>query len=276
MGIAITGANGFIGSHLKERLKQDRISHIGISHQSTIQEIADILKREKVDSLVHLASVFLGEHKPSDVDLLVDSNVGFGTRVLEACALAGVRKVVMTGSSWQHLGNSSVNLYGALKTGLEAVARYYADAHGISVAFLKLYDSFGPRDPRPKLIPFLLAAYRDPTAKEPLQLSEGAQIVDFTHVDNSVEALIKAIEWTAIHPGKFQDFRVTGREPMSLRQFIALIEETTGHDFKLRWGARPYRHREVMVPWMEAPEIPGFRPLVPLRDGILKVFTKQD
>ncbi len=110
---------------------------------------------------------------------------------------------------------------------------------------------------------------------KPLLLSEGAQIVDFTHVDNSVEALLKATDWTASNPKRFQDFRVTGREPMTLRKFITLIEEITSHDFGIQWGGRPYREREVMVPWNDAPEIPGFEPIVPLREGLRKLFTEK-
>lgn len=272
MSIAITGANGFLGTHLRHRLTMEKIPYVAIPHHSSIAEMTEILKAERVRTVVHLASVFLGDHQPDQVDLLIDSNVGFGTRVLEACALSGVKNLVITGSSWQHYHSASVNLYGALKNGLEAVARYYSDAQGMAIAFLKLYDSFGENDPRPKLVPQLLASFRNSGSGTPLRLSPGDQIVDFTHVQNSVEALLKAAEWTAAHPGSFQAFRVTGREPMSLRDFVTLIEKTVSYDFKIEWGSRPYRNREVMNPWIEAPEVPGYQPLLDLRDGIRKVF----
>lgn len=274
MSIAITGASGFIGGNLRKRLERENVPTIAIPHTMPLQDITKLLKDQNVQTVVHLASIFIGEHKPEDIDLLIQSNIGFGTYVLEACRQAGIKRVIITGSSWQHSENSSVNLYGALKSGLESVARYYADAHGISIAFLKLYDSFGEGDQRAKLIPLLLKAFRAPESATQLLLSEGKQIVDFTHVDNSVEAILRANEWTRSHAGTFRDFRVSGREPMPLRDFVLLIEETIDHRFDIQWGARPYRDREVMTPWSDAPEVPGYEPKVTLREGFRRVFTK--
>lgn len=274
MTIAVTGANGFIGTNLRARLALNNISHFAIPHDMPLPEIVSTLRAKKPSAMVHLASVFIAEHKPEDIDVLIDSNVGFGTRILEACRQAEVRRVVITGSSWQHTASPcvAVNLYGALKNGLESVARYYSDAEGFSVAFLKLYDSYGKDDQRPKLIPHLLKLYREGAQGNPMRLSPGDQIVDFTHVENSVDALLSAIQWTEQNPGRFQDFIVSGGEPVKLRELIGLIEEVTQFKFPVLWGERPYRNREVMTPWKDAPSLPGYSPKISLREGFADIF----
>ena len=272
MRIAVTGASGFIGSRLLKKLEKSGDAAMALSHELSLKELCGKLEEFRPEVLVHLASVFIAEHKPEDLDVLVDSNIRFGVRVLEACRLSNISRIVITGSSWQHYEDRSevaVNLYGALKNGLEAIARYYADANDMSIAFLKLYDSYGAGDTRPKLIPHLVKLSRNGGN---LDLSPVEQVVDFTHVQNTLDAIVLACAWTETHKGKFQDFRVSGREPMKLKQLVDLIERTSGRSIGIHWGARPYRAREVMKPWDKTPELPGYEPRISLAQGLKELF----
>ena len=92
---------------------------------------------------------------------------------------------------WQHFGTPDyrpVNLYAATKQAFEDVLAYYADAQGIAAVTLELYDTYGPGDPRRKLIRILFEAAR---SGEPIQLSPGEQVIELLHVDDAVPRIVK-------------------------------------------------------------------------------------
>ena len=58
---------------------------------------------------------------------------------------------------------------------------------------------------------------------------------------------------------KNKTFGVSSNERMSLKELATLFEEATGNILNIKWGGRPYREREVMVPWENAEPVPGWR-----------------
>ena len=116
----MTGATGFVGAHLVRRLiKEDWETHIITRPSSTLMSLSDvrnkvivhqhdgstnsmikIVENAEPDIVFHLASVFLAQHKPADIESLVQSNLLLGTQLVEAMTLQGVTKLVNTGTSW--------------------------------------------------------------------------------------------------------------------------------------------------------------------------------
>ena len=123
---------------------------------------------------------------------LVDSNVLVGTQVAEAMLRAGCRGIVNTGTSWQRDARGAydpVCLYAATKQAFEDVLTYYVSAEGFAATTLRLYDTYGPDDPRPKLVNALAGALRSGT---PLSLSPGEQLLDLVHIDDVTAAFAAA------------------------------------------------------------------------------------
>jgi len=276
--VLVTGASGFVGGHLARRLRHDGTEvhallrpgseagdlerHGVVLHRS--DDLAGLLQRIGCQRIYHLAALYIAEHKPDEVDALIDANIRFGAHLLEAMAASGCKVLVSAGTAWQNFSDadpSPVNLYAATKSAFDCLIDYYAATHGLCAVTLRIHDSFGPGDRRRKLLTVLREAAADGRR---LDMSEGAQILCPAHVDDIAEAFIAAGDQaTAGH----QSFAVPGPQEISLKDFVALVERLTGRPIEVAWGAKPYRKREVMQPW-HGPALPGWQPRIGLEDGL--------
>lgn len=275
MKAALTGTTGYIGKNLEKFLCAQGWSTIQIKRGDTCEKMKELLKAFKPDVVFHLASLFIAEHKSSEVAQLIQSNVQFGTELLEAMKESDVRTLINTGTSWQHFRDDErepVNLYAATKTAMEEIARYYQSAERFKIVHLKLFDTYGPDDNRPKLIPKLIQCFESGVE---LALSPGEQELDFVHIEDVCDAFLRAAEFTIakMDPSSALTFSVESRHRISLRQLVALLEELRGKKLSVQWGARPYRTREVMKPWSKGKTVPGWIPKVPLEVGIKRLMS---
>jgi len=70
---------------------------------------------------------------------------------------------------------------------------------------------------------------------------------------------------------KNEKYAVSSLNPLPLRQLVALFEAEVGAKLPIEWGAKPYRAREIMVPWTKGSLLPGWQPQIDLKSG-LKLF----
>jgi nucleoside-diphosphate-sugar epimerase len=221
------------------------------------------------DLIILLAAHFVAEHTPQDVDPLLNANVREPVVVMEAARLAGVKRFVMAGTFWEERSQDDpepVDLYAATRSAAKILLRYYAKANNWVAVHLRVSDLYGPSDPRQKLFHLLRVAV---LSGKPLRMSPGEQLIDLIHVDDAVEAFVAAAQ-RVVHresPG-FEEFGIFTDSLLSLRSVVELYQDTIHRAVPIEWGGRPYREREVMVPRVIAP-IPGWRPRVPLADGLL-------
>jgi nucleoside-diphosphate-sugar epimerase len=238
-----------------------------------------LFEKSSPDVVFHLASLVLGEHRSEDLDSLVESNLAFGLRVAEAMLQTGVRRLVNTGSYWQHFGdrkNDPVNLYAATKTAFEELLRYYVNAKNFCVINLELFDVYGPDDQRPKLIPHLVRALG---TEDVLKLSPGEQILDLVYISDVISAYKRAAELLLSRQsdnGFMRNFAVSGAERQTLKDVVARLRRVSGLNLNIEWGARPYRNREVMKPWSNGEPLPGWVPSIDLTTGFLKMIGSRN
>jgi len=284
----LSGATGFIGSNLARRLVNEgwcvhAISRFGSTmpeipefahvvnhvHDGSMESMLDCVARAKPDVVFHLASKTQAEHKPEDVEPLIQSNILFGNQLLEAMKVNAVDKLVNTGTFWQHYNNKDYNpvcLYAATKQAFEALLEYYIQACGINAITLKLFDTYGPNDPRPKLFHLLNKAA---TTGEPLDMSAGEQLIDLVYIDDVVEAYLIAAQ--RLIEGKVtqhETYAVSSGHPLPLKELVQLYAQVTKQTVNVNWGARPYRYREVMMPWNLGKFLSGWNATVELQKGL--------
>ena len=269
MKILVSGATEFIGKNLVKRLLKENNTVHALARPSTdldsleknvlpyvfdgdAAKLTAFMQKEKFDGVVHLASLVLpGEHTPEQIKVLIDSNVLFATLLLEASAKSKTPWFINTGTFWQHYEGkkySPVNLYAATKQAFEDIAEYYIETTDIDFVTIKLNDTFGPFDTRPKI--FNLWTKIDRTG-EKLAMSPGEQIIDMSHVDNIVDGYMHMTGILSADKKKKQkgkSFFIHSDERMPLKKLARVFERLSKGKLNIDWGGRPYRLREVMVP----------------------------
>ena len=287
----VTGATGFVGSHLVDRLVQDNwqthiicrsnsiipdspefktvIAHI---YDGSTESIIKCVTSAKPDIVFHLASMVVTQHVSKDIENLIHSNVLFGTQLLEAMRINNINHIINTGTFWQHYNNEDYNpvcLYAATKQAFEALLEYYVQTCDFKAITLKLFDTYGPNDPRPKLFHLLNKAA---TTGQPLDMSGGEQLIDLVHIDDVIEAFIIASQQLVGNKViKNKSYAVSSGQPLLLRKLVETYAEVTNQNIPVNWGSKPYRYREVMIPWNLGAAIEGWYPNTKLEQGIANI-----
>lgn len=285
----VTGGTGFVGANLVRRLVRDgwethvivrpgssldMLSGVGQTirvhvHDGSTEGLIEIIKLASPQVVFHLASLFLAQHTSQDIAPLIHSNLLFSTQLVEAMSVNGVRHLVNTGTSWQYFENkeySPVCLYAATKQAFEAVLSYYVEVSALSAVSLQLFDTYGPNDPRAKLFTLLRKTAR---TGEALLMSPGEQWMDLVYIDDVLDAYLLAAERLLQDKvNRHEIYAVTSGQPVKLRDLVETYARITGQPLAVEWGARPYRPREVMVPWNKGEVVPGWQPQIELAAGI--------
>ncbi|MCV2491796.1 NAD-dependent epimerase/dehydratase family protein [Geodermatophilus sp. YIM 151500] len=256
----LTGAAGFIGSHLAERLVADGCSVRGVdaftdtyapaqkrdnvalvSADPRLELVTADLARDDlsglldgVDAVVHLAGEpGVTASWGTAFATYVERNVVATQRLLEAATAAGVRRFVYASSSSVYgpeigpLTESAVprplSPYGASKLAGEVLVGAYAQQRGLSTVSLRYFSVYGPRQ-RPDM-----AAHRFIEALldgRPVPVhGDGRQARDFTYVADVVAATAAAL--TAPVPTGTV-LNVARGEPVEVRELIAVLAEELG------------------------------------------------
>ena len=281
----VTGATGFVGGHLVGRLVTDGWTVDALVRDAgaelpdgtnvhpiptRIDDLVALVGGIRPDFCFHLATAFRGVHVPEDIEPMVTANIGFGTALAEAVSRLPSCTFVNTGTVWQHYEAreySPVSLYAATKQAFGDVLRYYEEVSGLPVVTLELTDTYGPGDPRPKLLPILLRAAREGM---PLPMTDGTQLIDLLHVDDAASALLATAAGT---PGA--TYGASGGDTCTLRELVTRFESATGLTVDVEWGARAARPREMLRPWMIADAPPGWASKVSLDDGMRALVDEQ-
>ena len=277
--IFITGATGFIGTHLVHRLKAEgysvgalvrpapsspKTSRIeGVSYfQGDIRnydEIKMAFSAFEPDTIIHLATYYAVMHRADEIGVMIDTNVKGTTNLLEAAKESGAVQLFINTSSTQvyeqkkqRLKEEDVikpqSLYAVTKLYAEEACSYYADAFHLPCVTLRLFPPYGPGDHERRLIPYVI----DSILKNiPPNLTTGKQEWDFVYVDDIVNAYLAVLksysfkdEHTIINIG-------TG-EAVSIRSFVEKIRENIDSDIELLWGSVAHRSNEV---WYNSADI---------------------
>jgi len=285
----VTGAAGFIGSHLAEALQADGHEVVGIDCFSDYYDPAlkeenasglDVLRLDLTqdpldfadyDGVFHLAGQ-PGVRSFGDVfPEYLRNNVLASQRVFEAAVQAGVRVVFSSSSSVygaaeryptpENLTLQPMSPYAITKAAAEQLAAAYARSFGLDVVVLRYFNAFGPRQ-RPDMaftrMCFALAEGR------PFDLyGDGTQTRECTYVSDLVAATMLAME-----RGE-GTLNVGGGVEASILETIAILERVAGRKLDVRPGPPvPGDQRRSLADTTQIHEQLGWEPRVSLEDGL--------
>jgi UDP-glucuronate 4-epimerase len=290
----VTGAAGFIGSHLAEALLERGHDVLGIDcftdyYDTALKEenaegldvrrldlASDELDFTGCDAVFHLAGQ-PGVRSFGDVfDLYLRRNVLASQRVFEAAARDGARVVFASSSSVygepdvfptpETAAPRPVSPYGITKLAAEHLAQAYARSFGLDVVVLRYFNAFGPRQ-RPDMaftrIAFALAEER------PFDLyGDGQQSRSFTYVGDVVAASLAALDAGA------GTYNVGGGTETSMLDAIAVLEALAGRALELRrHPAVPGDQRRTLADTSRIRDELGWKPRVGLEEGLAAQWT---
>lgn len=288
--IILTGATGYIGRKLLDRLVErgypvsvvvretsPRLDSLPaaiekIFYDGTVDSLVKGMKEKSSALVIHIASLFLTQHRPEDISQLIDSNIKFPCHLLEAMHACNLKEFINTGTSWQHFENcdyNPVNLYAASKQAFADLLKFYQEAYEFNAITLELFDTFGPDDERKKL--FRLLQETAQTGKE-LKMSPGEQLLDIVYIEDVLNAYEIAIKESGHLTGIFT---VASGKLYSLREIVAIYSKVSQKELNIAFSALPYRLREVMKPWEHHKYLPGWACQFSLEVGIKKTLCQE-
>ena len=288
--VIVSGGNGFVGSSLIARLTAEGVDVHAIvneNHQrldailppDNIHELGDgpgsaveIVKRVEPDTIFHLAAVYAEPVSSKCILSMIEGNLTLGACLLFAGSKCPVRPVfVNTGTYWQfdeQAEYSPNTLYAATKQAFQDILFFYRTRFAIDSVSLVLYDTFGEYDTRPKL-------WRRLTSSAPgavIDLSEGRQTIHLVHINDTVDAFLRAAELLHARTPLEPIYSVSSSRPHTLRSLVEELNEKGGLGLELRWGTLPYWEGQVMTPWVGS-TLPGWAPKTEVLPVLLRMAS---
>lgn len=297
----VTGAAGFIGSHLSQRLLDAGCEVVGVDcftdyydpalKRANLQGLcsrprfrlveADLARAALEPLLEGARYVFHQAGQPGvrgswgrSFEPYVAANVLATQRLLEAARAAPLERFVYASSSSVY-GNAEelpvseralprpVSPYGVTKLAGEHLATLYAE-RGVPTVSLRYFTVYGPRQ-RPDMAfnIFIHALLRD---QEIRVNGDGEQTRDFTFIADAVEANLAA----AAAPGvEGRCYNIGGGSRVSVNQVLRKLEELTGRTARVRYDAdQPGDARHTFADTAAARADLGFVPSHPLDEGL--------
>ncbi len=257
--ILISGSTGFIGKelikkiiNLKYKIKcisrkkptSDNLDYINASLESGFPDV-DVSNNT---TLIHLA--WNNVRKTND-PLHITDELDIQFNFIEKAVNSGVQKVIVAGSCYEYgmvYGPIDVNhptnpitSYGLAKTELFKKLKNLQSKNKFSLIWPRIFYIYGDDDDSGNIISQFDQAIKD--GDKVFSMSHGEQILDYLHVSDVADKLIRLIE--------YDDgiYNICSGQPISIRRLIETRKKIKKSDIKLDIGKYPYRQKESMAFW---------------------------
>ncbi len=304
--IFVTGAAGFVGSHLCEQLSLEGRTIVGIDNfdpyydrlekernvaairragsefrECDIREygdLASLLDVIRPDTVVHLAAKAGVRNSVQFPRQYFETNLLGTQNVLDSCKAVGINRLVVASTSSVY-GNTAeipfvetdpcvnpMHPYAASKRSSELLCQTYAQLYGMQISIVRFFTVYGERG-RPDMMPRLLL--ESVTSGKEVKLFEGDLRRDWTHVSDTIAGVIAAID----RPTGFATFNLGRGQPAPLARFIKEVERVSGCTANLVSTPRP--QSEMLTTYAStarAEELLGVKAKVGIAEGVERMW----
>jgi len=291
MRYVVTGAAGFIGSHLLRALLDRGHDAVGWDaftdyYDSALKEenarglpveradlVEDALDLAGVDGLFHLAGQPGVRSFGGVFPVYVRQNVLASQRLFEEAAAARVRTVFASSSSIygdaeayptpEEIVPRPLSPYGITKLACEHLAAAYAGEFGLECVVLRYFTIYGPRQRPDMALARMISCL---AAGDPFELfGDGAQSRSFTFVDDAVEATIAAME----RGSAGSTYNVGGGEEVTMLEALEALGRIAGR--RLELVRSPRREGDALRTAADTTRIAadlGWQPVTRFEEGL--------
>ena len=254
--ILLTGATGYLGSHLGKKLLEDgyNIIAIHLNHNEIFEfqekysgqvqkiylsdvSIAEIFEQNKIDGIIHTSTLY--GRSGEQLSDMIKSNVVFPVQLIQNAIKNNVTFFINTDS----ILNKYVSPYALTKSSLTEWMKMFADE--IKMVDIKLDHFYGPKDKNTKFIAAMLEKLVNNVEK--IDLTEGTQTRDFIYIDDVIavyQVILKNLDKLSF--GQVSTFEVGTNIKTSIRYVVTKLKELTNSSTQLNFGAIPYRKNEML------------------------------
>lgn len=306
MRILVTGAAGFIGSHLTEQLLNMGHSVIGIDnfdpfYDRKIKErniataethpqfnliegdILDIDKHidaiGKIDVVYHLAAKAGVQPSLKDPAGYMRTNIQGTLAILEWMRQQGCTKLIFASSSSVYgntnkipfqesdVCNQPVSPYAFSKVSAEMLNYNYHHLFGFSIVNLRFFTVYGPRQ-RPDLA--IHKFVKRLVNSQPIDMyGNGETARDYTFIADTVNGLVNSLDYIVTHPGIFEIINLGNNHPVPLKEMIRGIEDAVGSKFIINQMEKQPGDVDITYASVEkAKTLLNYNPSIKFEDGV--------
>ena len=262
--ILLTGATGFLGSHLLAALLKEsykvviikrtasdtwRIKHFMnsvISYNVDKQSIEYIFENESINIVIHVATSYSREEQ-NELDV-VNTNILLGVNLLKAATQHGTSLFINTDTFFnvESPMSSHMRAYTLSKKQFIEWLKYFSN-HGVFLVNMKIHHLYGANDNNNKFIPWLKNNLI--VNNKNIKLTSGIQLRDFIYIDDAVRAYLFVIN-NEENKTKYKEYIVSTGVKTSVRDFCeelySQINNKYGTDSKLIFGAKLTNFNEII------------------------------
>ena len=265
MKVFITGATGFIGSYLVKLLIDEGYNLLCLKRDSselfrfedyktpinwinTTDDWQNTLKEFQPEAIINLAWDGV-----SSADRVIWQkqvpNINFQQELLNLSVECGVKKFIGIGSQSEYGDFEGVidetfpvnpkTAYAASKLACQNLLKCFCEINHIEWYWFREFPLFGPYETDRWLIPSLIKAM---CTKDSMDLTPGEQLLPYLFVGECAKALVSPLKTG----DKSGIYNVCADNPQPLKELVTMIKNKVNPDFKLNFGALPYRYGQSM------------------------------
>lgn len=293
--VCVTGAAGFIGSHLCNELVSRGYTVLGVDvnnvdwwrHEELNisckrlevdlcdrDNVADIFYRQRFDILFHLASYVDARREEKLIDSMIANHIIATHNLIRSCRNR-VRRIVLIGTCEEY-GNGpvpfqetqreiAVSPYSWSKICCTHLGELYANIFNYPIVIVRPFLTYGPFQASDLLIP---SAIRAALSGKPLSMTKGEQTREFIYVSDTVDGLVLIAE----KPGlEGMILNIASGIEIQITTVVSMIYEITNAPVQPLIGDLPYRLGETMHFYGgcdKTYQLLGWKPCVTLREGL--------
>jgi CDP-paratose synthetase len=281
--VVLTGATGFLGSHLCRALvERGHRVHAYHRPQSKPARLADAAAKvqwhltpenfsapfttgTQIDAVIHCAALY--GRKDETVSDMIAANTLLPVQLFEEAQRHNVPLFLNADT----ILDPAVNAYARSKH--QAVEWLRAADGPTRIANLKLQHFYGPGDDLRKFIPAMMLKCR---AHEPeIKLTDGRQRRDFIYIDDAVRAMVAVLEQPVVSGAVFIEVPIGSGVAGTVRELVETIHRLAGSRSRLVFGALPHRPGEPMLAQADISALKalGWQPEVSLTEGLQRTLA---
>lgn len=294
--VFITGAGGFIGSHLTRLLVEQgaKVTAGVYPDERNIADLRgkldvafmdlrdrdqtlDLVKQFRPQIIFHLAALLNVRRDLSLADEIFEHNVDASIHLIQACADVGFERFVQTGTCEEYGDNPTpftedqlpnpVSPYSASKLAMTHFCTMLHKTQGLPMTVVRPFLTYGPGQRARMLITDIIRAGLHKTE---LKLTACEQTREFNYVTDIARGFLLAGTSEGVEG---EIINIGCGEEVTLRHFVEKVLELMGNPVEPEFGALPYRPGETMHFYCsneKAKRVLGYEPQVSLEEGLAR------